>query len=268
MTIDPQTEAYRRASIALSGAAALYASQAISQVDPTRLLPSLDEIINAILGPASRAADRTVALARADYYTTRRAAGVTVDDPPWTASPLSRDVLRSSLFATAGQTLQDIDRFDVAPAAAIKRARIQAAGVVTRQVMNAGRNSTIATTRSDSRALGALYITREDADVCFWCLMLASRGPVFGSRSYDDSDRLFEGVGTAKSHDACRCILKTVYATGSPLLDRSHELEKAWREVNWSNGRIRNHGKDALNAWRRHVAAQRKAGDSLFGQAA
>ena len=264
---DPQTEAYRQASIALTSAAALYASQAISTVEVARLLPSLEEIVAAIFGPVSAASDRVVALARQDYYATRRAAGISGQVPPWVTRDLSRDALRASLFATAGQTLQGIDRFDVAPAAALKRARIQAAGVVTRQVMNAGRNSTIATAQRDDRALGSLYVTREDADVCSWCLMLASRGPVFGSDSFTDADRLFVGRGTAKSHDHCRCIVKAVFASGSPLLERSHELEKAWREVNWEDGRIKNHGKDALNAWRRHVAAQRKVGDPLFGQA-
>lgn len=266
--IDPQTEAYRQTSITLSAAAALYASQAIAAVDTARLIPSLEEIISAILGPSSAAADRVISLARGDYYATRRAAGVTGTAPEWVDQRLSREALRRSLYATVGETLQGIERFDVAPAAALKRARVQAGGVVTRQVMNAGRNSTIATAQGDARVIGCLYVTREDANVCYWCLMLASRGPVFGSESYEDADRLFTGVGTAKSHDSCRCVVKPVYSTGSPLLDRSHELEKAWRAVNWENGQVKNSGKAALKAWRRHVAAQRAAGDPLFGQAA
>src|SRR5690606_41989694 len=86
----------------------------------------------------------------------------------WQARPLLDEALRRSLYATVGQTLQGIERHGTPVGAAMKRARIQAQGVVTRQVMNAGRNSTIATTERDPRALGAVYVTREDANVCSW----------------------------------------------------------------------------------------------------
>ena len=275
MATDPQTEAYRRSSVAMAGAAAIYASHAMSTIDLARLLPSLEEYVDLVLRTSTAASERVIGLARTDFYATRLAAGIREDAPDWQARPLLDEALRRSLYATVGQTLQGIERHGTPAGAAMKRARIQAQGVVTRQVMNAGRNSTIATTERDPRALGAVYVTREDANVCSWCLMLASRGPVFGSDSFKDADRLFTGTGTAKSHDACRCVLKTVYSTGSPLLDRAHELEKEWRDVNWSEGwrenpreaTIRNSGKKALNAWRRHVAEQRRAGNPLFGQA-
>lgn len=270
---DPQTEAYRMASVTVAGVAALYAAQALQAVDLTRLLPSFEEFLDTVTGPTTAAAVRLTSLARQDFFATREGAGLTSPRPAWQAQQLSPAALRRSLYATVGQTLQGIERHQVAAGAAMKRARIEAQGVVIRQTMNVARNSTIATAKIDPDAIGALYVTKDDDKVCSWCLMLASRGPVFGDDSYEDADRLFTGTGTAKSHDACRCVLKAVYAGGSPLLDRAHELEAAWRDVNWAPGwranptqpMIRNSGKKALNAWRRHVAARRKAGDPLFG---
>lgn len=271
---DQQTEAYRQSTSAIAGAAALYAGASMALVKPDDLLTTFEMYVNSLLGPASAASRRVMSLARQDFYATRTAAAVVGPEPPWVPQPLVQEALRRSVYATAGQTLQDIERLDVPASAALKRAKVQAQGVVIRQVMNSARNSTIATTESDKRALGALYVTREDDAVCSWCLMLASRGPVFGSDSYKDADRLFTGGGTAKSHDSCRCVLKTVYAEKSDLLEQSNKLEAEWRDVNWAPDwrerkadwpLIRRGGPAALNAWRRHVDAERRAGNKLFG---
>lgn len=251
---DQQTEAYRRSTIALTSAATLYAIQQLQQAQ------DIDTFFDSILGVVNRASAGVVNLARNDFYATRRAAGVRGPDPTWQPRPLQPEALRASLYATAGQTLQRVEKFDLPLGGALKRAQTQVAGVVTRQVMNSARNSTIATTKQDREAIGALYITRGDDKVCYWCGMLASRGPVFGSDSFVDSDAQFVGTGTAKSHDHCRCVVKVVYSEDTPLLDESHRLEELWRDINWAEGwrdmdrtvpHIRNRGKTALNEWRR-----------------
>jgi|SRR5690606_6492157 len=256
---DPQTEEYRRASIAATSAAALYATQQFSDtVSPSSLYETFESFVEAVVGPVDSSTNQVINLARQNYYASRRMQGV-AGDVEWVPKPLEVQAIRSSLWATAGQTLQGVEKFNIPVRSAMKRARVQVGGVVTRQVMNGARNSTIATTKRDRRALGALYITRGDTKVCYWCAMLASRGPVFGSNSFVDSDRQFVGTGTAKSHDHCRCILVQVYSDDTPLLDESHRLEAMWRDVNWregwrddpTRGRVKNSGQKALREWRR-----------------
>src|SRR5690606_27489371 len=125
--------------------------------------------------------------------------------------------------------------------------------VAIRYSTNAARNSTIAATKRDPEAIGCVYVTAGDDRVCFWCAMLASRGPVFKGYSFDDSDDRFEGPGTAKCHDHCRCILVPIKSLDSQRIDASKELWERWKAVNHDeNGRILNSGKAALLAWRRH----------------
>lgn len=259
---DPQTEAYRGSTSAVAGAtAALVAARMEALVvDPrdwVRLFPGfVEDVLPALVASSARIA----ALAGSDYRATRRAEGIRGD---FTFRPVLPDpaMLRRSLFATGGEALQGIDRHQTPPGVALKKAKIAVQGSAIRHTMNAGRNSTIANAAEDREAIGALYVTRGDSKVCYWCAMLASRGPVFGRDSYDDADRLFVGTGTAKSHDHCRCILKVVYREKSPVLTEANRLEAEWRDVNWApNWRdldpsvphVRNSGQKALLAWRRH----------------
>ena len=259
---DAQTEAYRASTGTVAAAAATLAAARLEQIvtDPRDWLAFFPAYIEDIMPALMAAGARTAALAGTDYRATRRAEGIRGDFAfrPVLPEPAA---LTASLFATGGQALQGIEKHDMAPGVALKKARIDIQGSVVRHTMNAARNSTIANAARDREAIGALYVTKGDEKVCYWCAMLASRGPVFGDDSYDDADKLFTGTGTAKSHDHCRCVLKTVYREQSPLLDEYHRLEAEWRDVNWapnwreldpSVAHIRNSGKAALLAWRRH----------------
>lgn len=82
-----------------------------------------------------------------------------------------------------------------------------------RHVANAERDQIKQTAKADPRALG--YIRTLGPDPCFFCAMLASRGPVYESDSFDDSDPRFEGPGSAKVHDNCSCGLRPVFTRGA-----------------------------------------------------
>lgn len=258
---DPQTEAYRTSTATISAAAAALAVARLEQmVNPADWLRFFPAYVESIMPALLAAGARTAGLAGSDYRLTRRLEGVRGDFDFLPVLPEAA-AIRASLFATGGQALQGIEKRDLAPGLAMKKAKIAVQGSVIRHTMNAARNSTITNAARDREAIGALYVTRGDEQVCYWCAMLASRGPVFGVDSYDDADKLFTGTGTAKSHDHCRCVLKTVYREKSPLLDEANRLEAQWRDVNWAENwrdldpavpHIRNSGKAALRAWRRH----------------
>ena len=218
--------------------------------DPEDPLASLDQWASRVSTLTIRAGARTMALAQHDYMRTRVA---TVGTPiRWVPDPPVPERIKSSLLSTSGQTImQGLDTYEVA----LKRARIQASGVAIRHSMNAARNSTIATVKTDPDVIGAVYLTRGDDDVCSWCMMLASRGPVFKEHSFWHSNELFRGEGTAKSHDFCRCVIRVVGSEDAPLLAQARDLyENGWLPATKGHS-----GRNALNAWRRHVYAQRKS---------
>lgn len=259
--MDAEVEAYRRSQMQVGAAVALAVQQTLpGMVDLDNLLPSFEAWVQRITPLVVAGGARTSDMARPFYQALRASEGFTRPMPTWQRQVVSPEAVRSSLYATAGQALQEVERYRISapdtyrPGPAVKRAQIAAAGAALRHTMNAGRNSVIETTRLDEEALGCVYITRGDEKVCYWCKMLSSRGPVYKGRSFLDSDRMFDGPGTAKVHDHCRCVLVPIKNLDSARMDASLDLWNQWKAVNHTpDGRIRNSGKAAVKAWRRHV---------------
>jgi hypothetical protein len=51
------------------------------------------------------------------------------------------------------------------------------------------------------------YIRQPNAGACSWCLMLATKGPVYYSHSWGASNQRFRGDGNARAHQNCRCTI-------------------------------------------------------------
>lgn len=201
---DQQVEAYRSStSAAAAAAAAMSVRQLPNVIDFSDLLPTFSQWVDAAIPFVQAAGRRNDDLARHFYEAIRIEEGFTSAPPTWRSVPVEPEALRRSLYATAGDALQGVERFDVQPRVALKRAQIAASGSMIRHAMNVSRNSTIATSQVDPEAVGCVYVTKMDADVCYWCLMLSSRGPVYKGNSFADSDSQFIGQGTAKAHDHC-----------------------------------------------------------------
>lgn len=102
----------------------------------------------------------------------------------------------------------------------------KAAAAAVRHVQNGGRDLV----RSDRVAIGYVRITH--IDPCYFCAMLASRGPVYRADSFSSSDPRFARGGEAKVHDDCRCAMRPVY-TRNPFEwpEKSQELDRLWRDV-------------------------------------
>lgn len=105
-----------------------------------------------------------------------------------------------------------------------------AAAAAVRHVQNGGRAAVDELVKRDPVARGWVRITRDDA--CFFCAMLASRGPIYKGDSFDESDPRFEGPGEHKVHDSCGCSLRPVYTRSmSEWPEASLAADELWRRV-------------------------------------
>ena len=103
--------------------------------------------------------------------------------------------------------------FDRRVAARKTTADVMGAGI--RHAQNGARDTVTQYVGRDARAKGYVRVTANDENVCFFCAMLAIR-VYWKAGSFDDSDDQFEGIGTAKVHDACRCHMRPIYSMVLP----------------------------------------------------
>ena len=170
------------------------------------------------------------------------------------ADPPAIEAIRTSLRVTGPVALrQKVTRIQVdkdkpagarAVAAAKQEAAAGAAGAAVRHALAGGRD-TIEEYAEPGRGMkvrGYVRITREDDKVCYFCAMLATRANYLED-SFDYSDQLFEGAGTAKVHDSCRCILRPVYSKTLP--ESVLMYRRAWKAMSGGDG-------TAVNNFRRN----------------
>jgi len=86
-------------------------------------------------------------------------------------------------------------------------------------VLNGGRQMIESGIRRDRRALGYQRVT--DGNPCYFCAMLASRGPVYRKDSF----------ANAKVHIGCGCTLEPVYSRDTQWLARSEEYAAIYANV-------------------------------------
>ena len=78
--------------------------------------------------------------------------------------------------------------------------------------------------------------------------MLASLGAFFVSAdAFKRSDKKYEGPGTAKVHDQCRCSLRPVFAKKDDMDARANNFLKQWGDAQ----KKRKNGETDVNAFRR-----------------
>lgn len=278
-TLD-ELDATYRAEQAQNAAAAskLILAQWVSQIDPDNIAGTarswLDEAVQIILSRRSRAYSIAV-----DYSLAVRkiqipgASPISIPQPP----PPPVEKITTSLTYTGirdlaiklGQIPEPTDPaedpFRVDPISDADRARFQreeeasqqakkkavqvsgakAAASAYKEVVNGGRDTTDEQIRTQI-AIGYMRITK--ANPCAFCLMLASRGPVYRDDSFDRSDPRFTGPGEHKVHDSCGCGLRPIYKRGQEnWTERAREADKIWREQVSSEFS----GQDAINAFAR-----------------
>lgn len=134
---------------------------------------------------------------------------------------------------------------------------VEAAGAASRHVLDGGNRSALRLIEQDARLIGYIRVT--DGNPCYFCAMLASRGPVYrtpkraggsnqrGTRNPSGrAGEAFTGAGAWKVHDNCACTVEPVYTTDTGWPGRGREFQQLWNE----HIRNRYSGEEAVRKWR------------------
>lgn len=119
------------------------------------------------------------------------------------------------------------------------------AAKAVQQVADGGRSPMLQEAERGAHACVG-YARVVDDNPCPFCAMLASRGAVYRSNSFEDSNGLFSGDGRFKVHPGCGCTLEPIYGgriTGLP--PESKRLMEEWADIAAGN-------EDPWGAWRRY----------------
>lgn len=278
---------FRSRQLALQAAVSALVVRSFSQITPEDIIngaPSIDAWLErgVILTTALR--DRSATESRSYYDSVREL--MAPKAPPVSHAPLEpipAEKIRTSLFVTGvvgararlkeaaaqeeppivvreednARTLDDVDLLRKRQLELLKQGReaqrqvaiptsADAAGAAAaRHVANGGREQIQDTAKRDRIAIG--YIRVISSKACYFCAMLASRGPVYKEDSFDASDLRFDGEGRHKVHDNCSCAMRPIFSRdGGEIPALNNSLEQKWRQLTDDLG-----GLD-LNTWRQH----------------
>ena len=93
-------------------------------------------------------------------------------------------------------------------------------------VLEGGRRQIAETVKRDRSARGFQRVT--DGNPCFFCAMLAARGPVYKDSSFTSSNYRFWGKGTAKVHNGCGCTIEPIYGADPRWVGDAEEWSRIW----------------------------------------
>jgi hypothetical protein len=105
-------------------------------------------------------------------------------------------------------------------------ALVQTAGAAQKEALAGGRETVAGAGARDRLLLGWQRVL-ESARPCAFCAMLASRGPVYRTRSSGGQD---PRGNVHRYHDHCACIVQPVYSTDTDLPSRSAKLGELWND--------------------------------------
>lgn len=192
------TERHRTAQLALRALAlrqVLEIWPAFNVEDPARSWPPVEAALLAVIGERRAV---SASLAAGYFEAFRRAEGVGGVATPVLGAFDDEAVARArtSLQVTGYVTAERLRALKHADPGRVALVRVS--GAVTRHVLAGGRETLLASARSDRRARGWARVT--SAEPCEFCSMLASRGGVYTAIS-----------GAFQSHDHCACGLEPIY---------------------------------------------------------
>lgn len=152
------------------------------------------------------------------------------------------------LFVEYDRDLKDYEkRVKELPA----KAAVMSSAAAYRHVTDGGRDLIDQAVQHDPTAVGYIRICKDHP--CAFCLMLASRGPVYKKDSFKESDVRFTGPGKHKVHDACSCMVQPIYGSVSTKnwTDQARQAEQLWIDH-----AAKFSGRDAINAFARAAREQ------------
>lgn len=240
------TESHKASQLTIVGGLARELTRLWPLLDPLRLTETtpgwLEAVMRALLIRRHESARRAVRyfdeFKRAELGR-RRSTGIELFD--FVEPEPNLDQIRTSLLVTgpirqrqltaAGETPEQAARLALKP-------HLQAA---QRHTLNGGREAIDSLIKSDEDAVGWVRIT--DGDACHFCAMMASRGAVYRSRA----------TASGQWHDGCGCTVEPVFTRSAPLPETNQKFAQIWADSTEGLS-----GKDAVNAFRRALEADRK----------
>lgn len=167
--------------------------------------------------------------------------------------PIEDRVMTSMAYVGPVQARKAMGRWGMSPEQARGHVEKQVRGSAVRHSAMGGRE--VARSVQSTR-VACLRVTTS-ANPCSFCVMLASRGPVFKGDSFEDSNARFSGWGPEKVHDSCACGLVPITEASADRISQWKEYKALWDEM--KNVDIRP-GEDALTTFRRNY--RKRFGDA------
>jgi hypothetical protein len=239
------TETHRLAQLALRAAVIDAVVRIWPAFNPDELVGSWSTIEPALLALIATGGHTSAGLAAAYYGEFRAAEQVAGRATPVLATPLPvEEAVRSLRFVGLVETRQLVD---AGRADAAEVAFTNVSGEMSRQVLNQGRDTLVASVDADPRALGWVRVT--DSKPCAFCRMLAGRGPVYISKRSATAGSVWsEKHQRFQAHGHCGCAAEPVFSEDQPWPGRAQEFHDEWHEVVGDRS-----GADARLAYRQHV---------------
>lgn len=234
------TEAHRLAQVRLGLLGARRMLAAWPLIDPEDIDRTFERWLRVVVPLTQAQRDASAALADRYYreFRNREAPGA----PPFTPlrpDPLDVDALTGAMVVNGPATLKRALGRGLSIDAASALARTETARAAAYYTLDGGRNLISRSVAADRTALGWARVASGRA--CAFCAALASRGPVYS-----------EATVGFEAHRGCGCSAEPVYRTDADWPANSRQYQQMWRESGAS-------GPDALNTFRRHLAAGRTA---------
>ncbi|MFB7188401.1 hypothetical protein ACFCZT_24530 [Streptomyces sp. NPDC056230] len=130
-----------------------------------------------------------------------------------------------------------------------------AAGAGDREALMGGRDLIHGLADADSRVIGWARVP--DADPCWLCSMLASRGAVYRTQGTASNRgtgrRRVDAEDPEQYHTNCQCVPIPIYSRTDWIPPESKAFQADWLRVTKGLG-----GAEARAAWRQHITAQRR----------
>lgn len=167
------------------------------------------------------------------------------------SSFIANPVVRAGLVVAVEATI-DWGLKQLAESETVQTALDDFKGGLTRHVRSGSRTTLEQGVRKDPA--GALYRRVPRIGGCEWCLMLASRGYVYSSKSSSlvASGEHGDQPAGDKFHDWCNCSSEAQFRGEDPP-EWVQFLESEWRRLNWVNGKPAYPADVAWDNWYQHV---------------
>lgn len=203
------TEAHRLQQVQIANQAATVGSALWSTLDVADLDRSTPGWLLANTNATRLYFDESVTAATAYYSAYRQAEIGQVAAIGWRPQ-FDVDVNRNALLLAGPVRVKTLIGTGVAPDAAKAAVLTAFIGIMRRQTLMGGRFSIDGFEQRDERARGWRRVT--DGNPCTFCAMLATRGPVYGSREIAEQI----GGNGLRYHANCGCTAEPIYTVWEP----------------------------------------------------